>query len=158
MWRDYLLCAAAVLPLIGQAQAAAPQTGKYCVYGKGKSYDMLLVRQNPDGTLAFGLSSWTADGSNFSVAGSARPSGSGWAYRDQMTAANPDDRCGVDLTQSADGTWRVTTVDGARCEGLAGHGAVLYGADVFPPRSRAGDAPVKFGMEDLQRIGCDRRQ
>ena len=158
MWRDYLLCAAAVLPLIGQAQAAGPQTGKYCVYGKGNSYNMLLVRPQPDGLLAFALSSWTENGSNFSVAGSARSSGSGWAHRDQMTAANTDDRCGVDLTRSADGTWRVTTVDGARCEVLAGHGAVLYGVDVFPARSRAGDAPAKFGMEDLQRIGCDRRR
>jgi hypothetical protein len=79
MWRDYLLSAAAALSLVGQVQAAGPQTGKYCLYGKSKSYDMLLVRQNPDGTLAFGLSSWTEAGSNFSVAGSAKPLGTGWA-------------------------------------------------------------------------------
>jgi len=158
MRANYLLSAVATLSLIGQAHAAGPQAGKYCVFGNGNSYDMLLIRQQPDGVLAFGLSSWTAAGSNFSVAGSAKPSGDRWTYRDQMNAADPDQRCGVDLAQSADGTWRVTTVEGARCEALAGHGAVLYGADVFPPRSRAGDAPAKFGMEDMQRIGCDRRR
>jgi hypothetical protein len=28
---------------------------------------------------------------------------------------------------------------------------------VFPPASRAGDAPASFTMETLMQLGCDRR-
>lgn len=135
---------------------AGPPSGRYCVFGSGNSYEMLLARPNRDGSLAFGLTSWTANGSNFSVAGTARPSGQGWRYEENMTSADPDQRCAVVVDRTPDGGFQVATVEGARCEALAGHGAVLYGTDVFPPASRAGDAPPSISGEALMRVGCDR--
>jgi hypothetical protein len=91
------------------------------------------------------------------VGGIAPRSGTGWAYRDQMNSPDPNQRCGIDIQLDAKGTYRVSTVEGARCEGYAGHGAVLYGTVVFPPRSRVGAAPPAFlEGENLTRIGCDR--
>ena len=151
------LIAAAMLAGVGVAAAAGPESGKYCVFGKGKSFDMLLAQPRPDGSLAFALSSWTPDGSNFGVGGIAPRSGTGWAYRDQMNSPDPNQRCGIDIQLDGKGTYRVSTVEGARCEGYAGHGAVLYGTDVFPPGSRVGTAPPAFlEGENLTRIGCDR--
>ena len=133
--------------------AAGVESGKYCVFGPGKSFSMLLSRPQPGGALLFGLSTWTPAGSDFSVAGTARPSGSGWIYRDKMNALNPEDRCGINILRSSDGAYRITTADGARCEGLAGQGAVLTDEDVFPPSSRVGEAPTSF---DLAYVGCDK--
>jgi len=118
---------------------------------------MLLAQPRPDGSLAFALSSWTPDGSNFGVGGIALRSGTGWAYRDLMNSPDPKQRCGIDIQLDGKGTYRVSTVEGARCEANAGHGAVLYGMDVFPPGSRVGAAPSAFlDDENLTRIGCDR--
>ncbi len=142
------------------AADASPPSGlagsRYCVFGSGNSYDMLLARLNRDGSLAFGLTSWTANGSNFSVAGTARPSGQGWRYEESMNSPDPDQRCAVVVDRTPDGGFQVSTVEGARCEAFAGHGAVLYGTDVFPKTSRAGDAPPSFSGETLMQVGCDR--
>jgi hypothetical protein len=111
--------------------AAGMESGKYRVFGPGKSYTMLLVPPQSDDALVFGVSTWPPSGSNFSVTGTARHSGPGWIYRDKMNAANPDERCGVNILPSSDSTYRVTTVEGARCEAMA-----------------LGKAPASFGMED----------
>src|SRR6266478_6549061 len=101
------LIAAAVLAGVGVAATAGPESGKYCVFGKGNSYSMLLAQPRPDGSLAFALSSWTPEGSNFSVGGIAPRSGTGWAYRDQMNSPDPNQRCGVDIQLDGKGTYRV---------------------------------------------------
>ena len=136
--------------------SSGPAGGRYCVFGAGNSYDMLMARLDPDGSLAFGLTSWTPAGSNFSVAGTARPSGRGWRYEDGMTSPDPDQRCAVVVDRTPDGGFQVATVEGARCEAFAGHGAVLYGTDVFPRTSRAGDAPASISGETLMQVGCER--
>ena len=130
--------------------------GKYCVFGGGNSYDMLLARPNRDGGLEFALTSWTAKGSNFSVSGTARPSGRGWRYEANMNSPDPNQRCAVVVDRMPDGGFQVVTVEGARCEANAGHGAVLYGTDTFPAASRAGDAPRSFTGETLMQVGCER--
>jgi hypothetical protein len=143
-------------PAADAGSPAGPAGGRYCVFGSGNSYDMLLAQPNRDGSLAFGLTSWTADGSNFAVAGTARPSGRGWRYEENMTSPDPDQRCAVVFDRTPDGGFQVATVEGARCEADAGHGAVLYGTDIFPAASRAGDAPQSFTGETLMQIGCER--
>jgi len=146
-------------PASSAAATTSPVTaegGKYCAFGPGDSYDMLLVRPDADRNLLFGLSSWTPTGSYFGVAGTARRAGAGWRYEADMNSPDPDQRCAVTIDQVAGGTYRIATVEGARCEAMAGHGAVLYGTDVFPPASRVGDAPASFTIETLMKVGCDR--
>ncbi len=130
--------------------------GRYCVFGGGNSYDMLLARPNRNGSLEFGLTSWTAEGSNFSVNGTARSSGRGWRYEENMNSPDPNQRCAVVIDRTSDGGFQIATVEGARCEANAGHGAALYGTDSFPAASRAGDAPRSFTGETLMQVGCDR--
>jgi uncharacterized protein YecT (DUF1311 family) len=137
--------------------AAGAENGMYCKFGRGNSYDMLLVRQGAKDGLLFGLSSWTPSGSHFGVAGTARRVGAGWRYEADMSASDPGERCAVTIDRAADGTYRVATVEGARCEAMAGHGAVLYGTNAFSPASRVGDAPASITMETLMQVGCDRR-
>ena len=130
--------------------------GRYCVFGGGNSYSMLLARPNRDGSLEFGLTSWAANGSNFSVNGTARPNGRGWRYEESMNSPDPNQRCAVVINRMPDGGFQVDTVEGARCEADAGHGAALYAADAFPAASRAGDAPRSFTGETLMQVGCER--
>lgn len=117
---------------------------------------MLLARPDRDGNLTFGLTSWTAGGSNFSVAGTARPSGRGWRYEENMTAPDPVQHCTVILDRTPDGGFRVATVEGARLRGSRRSRAVLYGTANFPAASRAGDAPPSLTGETLAQVGCDR--
>ncbi|MBP0496479.1 lysozyme inhibitor LprI family protein [Pararoseomonas indoligenes] len=142
-----------------QGQAGTPGAiadGKYCVFGSGNSYDMLLARQGTDGALNFALSSWAPNGSHFGVAGLARRVSSGWRYEEGMRSADPTQRCVVVIARAMDGAFRISTVEGARCEALAGHGATLEGTLVIPAASRVGDAPATFSAGSLMQIGCDR--
>ena len=148
--------AGAPQPTADAGSSAGLAGGRYCVLGNGNSFDMLLARSSRNGSLAFGLTSWTANGSNFSVAGTARPSGQGWRYEENMNSPDPDQRCAVVITRMLDGGFQVATVEGARCEALAGHGATLYGTDTFSAASRVGDAPPSFTSETLMHVGCER--
>ncbi len=71
-----------------------------------------------------------------------------------MTSSDPTARCAVVIGRTPDGGYTVATVEGARCEGLAGHGAVLDHTDVFPRATRNGGAPAGISQETLQSEGC----
>jgi hypothetical protein len=147
--------AAAALAGIAVAVAGGPESGKYCVFGKGNSYECCWCSPGLTQVWVSPFRHGRLAGSNFGVGGIAPRSGIGWAYRDQMNSPDPDQRCGVDIL-GGKGTYRVSTVEGARCEAMAGHGAVLYGTDVFPLGTRVGPAPPDFlEGENLTRIGCD---
>ncbi|MDT8330542.1 hypothetical protein RQ831_05710 [Roseomonas gilardii] len=138
--------------------------GKYCNFGAGTSMDMLLLRSGAGGGLDFVLSSWTSRGSNFSVDGLARPAAppgashpeAVWRFESGMRSRDPAERCVVTIRRTAEGAYAVATEEGARCESMAGHGAVLYGTTVFPPGSRQGNAPGVFGPETAMQVDCDR--
>lgn len=148
------VAAAAPIPDLSKTKAI-PTEGKYCLFGPGNSYDMLVVR---DGgvSLEFGLSSWLPNGSNFSVSGSAMPVETGWRYESGMKSRDKTERCAVTIERTPDGTYRVATVEGARCEAYAGHGAVLEGTNSFPPESRVGNAPLSLAVGPAASVGCDR--
>jgi hypothetical protein len=133
--------------------SAAPRSGKFCVVRPDKTYDMLLVRPRPDGGLDFAVSYWTSEGSFFGVEGQAARAAKGWEMQRDINAADPTQRCAV-VIQPARGGYNVSTVDGARCESLAGHNAVRYGTLTFATRTREGPAPVAVSDANLQSIGC----
>ncbi|MHB0667894.1 lysozyme inhibitor LprI family protein, partial [Roseomonas mucosa] len=151
-------------PAAPAAPAGVAGDGKYCNFGPGESSDMLLVRRAAGGGLNFVLSSWTSRGSNFSVEGLARPAASpgalspdaSWRFESGMRSRDPVEHCAVTIRRTAEGAYAVATEEGARCESMAGQGAVLYGTLVFPPNSRQGNAPATMGPETSMRIGCDR--
>ncbi len=62
--------------------------------------------------------------------------GPAWQYRSDMDSPDPMARCAVNIDPRSDGGYNVSTLDGARCEALAGHNMVLYGIEVFPASSR----------------------
>ncbi|HTW29556.1 MAG TPA: hypothetical protein VME92_20695 [Acetobacteraceae bacterium] len=128
--------------------------GQYCKTGYSHSYDMLLVRVDQDGKLAFGFEELTGAGNSMSVAGVASVAPGGWEYRENINAPDPDQRCQLDFSRNATGDWTISTADGARCESYAGHGAGLYGSDAFPAHSRVGPAPAKVDMDALNHLGC----
>ena len=109
---------------------------KFMVGRIGRANRSLTVQNNPDGSINFSLDEWSDAGNNFSVSGVAQRVGAEWQYRDAMDSSDAAGRCGVDIAARSDNGYDVSTVDGARCEGLAGHNMVLYGVDSFPGSSR----------------------
>lgn len=133
-----------------QEEAAGPtgQEGKYCLKD-GKDETIFTTR--PKGKdLVFALSWWTPYDTFFGVTGTAKPASSGWRFEENLNAADPRERCAVVIT-AEDGGYRVSTVDGARCESLAGHNAVLYGTISFSPASRVS---AKFDASEVGNLDC----
>lgn len=137
--------------------AAEPVNGTYCVRDR-QGTRSLFVGVNPDSSLLFGVSNWTANGHHFGVTGTARPTGEGrWRFEDMMASADPTERCAVVMTATKGGGYAVNTVEDARCEAMAGRRAVLHGTLAFPPGSRRGDASVDLAeLEKFLNAACTR--
>jgi hypothetical protein len=148
-----LLAGLACLAVTITPVSAAPRSGKFCVVRPDKTYDMLLVRPRSDGGLDFAVDYWTNEGSFFGVEGTAAKAVKGWEMQSDLNAADSTQRCAV-VIRPAGGGYNVSTVEGARCESLAGHNAVLYGTLTFPARTRVGPAPANVSNANLQSIGC----
>jgi hypothetical protein len=108
------------------------------------------MKARSDKALDFSLSIWTSAGSNFGVHGTAKPTPSGWRYEENMGSRNSLERCAVVISKKGDG-YSLSTVDGARCEGLSGHGAVLYSPVNFPAKSRVSEI---FDPSDVGNLDC----
>ena len=123
-----------------------PDNGMYCHYPKMGGTDTLLVRHLPDGNVLFGLSTWDARGQYFATAGTARRINPGlWRESDPQTL------CVVTIEQKPDGAYRVMATDAEHC--AEGQGTPPPPVNLYPPSSRAADAPASFGIGDFEHTG-----
>jgi hypothetical protein len=72
-----------------------------------------------------------------------------------MISTDPRERCTVLITRKAGG-YDFSTLEGARCENMAGQRAVLYGTLAFPAKCRVGKADAEFSKpNDIGNLNCD---
>lgn len=135
----------------GVAAAAEHDNGKYCLYPGKTSSVMFLMRRIQGNHLMFGLSIWDDRGHNFAIAGDARPiSPTYWISPD------PDTLCVTGIQRLPNGDWKVTASDAEKCS--MGQGLIVTQVEIFPPASRQGDAPVRFGAPEVMNTGCAPRK
>jgi hypothetical protein len=145
------LCGLLACCVLGAGVAAEPYNGKYCLYPGKKSSVMFLVRRIDGNHLQFGLSIWDDRGHNFTIAGDANPISPGyWIYPD------PDTLCVAGIQRLPNGDWKVTATDAPKCS--KGQGLIVTQVEIFPPASRQGDAPARFGVPEVFNTGCAERK
>jgi len=151
-WRPRVVGALLACVMSAAAGAAPPDNGEYCLFRPTGTSDTLIVRQQPDGRLMFGLSLWNSRGHNFSAAGIATRIQPGfWILPD------PDTLCVVSIQQMPGGTYKVVSVDAPKC--AMGQPMPPSDVEMFTTASRLGDAPAAFKRpEDIMRIGCPPRK
>jgi hypothetical protein len=143
-------------------RAADLGSGKYCIENGSL---MLLTRPGANGSLEFGLSSWTARGHYFGIFGSAQPDPGGWRFRQNMNSANPAERCEATITRLPDGGYSFSITQAGRCESSGGYGAAPQPDHkiLFPARSRQGEIPRNKPMAEAMSlesggVSCDTQQ
>ena len=98
------------------------------------------------------MSIWDDRGHNFAIAGDANPIQPGyWILPD------PDTLCVAGFQRMPNGDWKVTASDVQSCS-MDAKGPVVTQVEIFPPASRQGDAPARFAVPDLMKIGCAERK
>jgi hypothetical protein len=123
------------MPPAAPEKTAAPASisGKYCV-SAGTAVQLLAARPNADGSLDFGLSVWFENGQQCGVMGKAQPGkNGGWRYEENITSANEEERCGIDITTVGDKVV-VNADEKASCRFACGGGAAISNLE-FPADS-----------------------
>ncbi len=121
---------------------------------------MLLTRPGANGSLEFGMSSLNARSHYFSVHGLAQPDAGGWRFRENMSAADPSDRCEVLIARLPDGGYSFSVTQAGRCKSDGGYGAAPQPnyKILFPARSRQGELPRNKTMAEAIESGSKRGQ
>lgn len=141
-----------------RAQRPMAAGAKYCVRDRG-DLTTFMARAEPGGNLAFGVSTWTYRGSNFSVMGTALARADGWRFERTPDAPDSQERCVLNIARRPDGGYALSTETGARCEAQAGHGAVLEDTLTIPASTRAGTVTSELsGPEAFRRGECSARR
>ncbi|MGH7065375.1 MAG: hypothetical protein ACREET_14975 [Stellaceae bacterium] len=150
------LCA----PARGSAAAAGlGANGKYCI---DDDSTMLLTRPGKDGSLEFGMSSWNARAHYFSVFGLAQPDAEGWRFRQNINAADPEQRREVLIAGLPDGGYSFSVTQAGGCVADGGYGASPQPGQkiLFPAGLRQGAMPPGKPMAEAMTLerGSERQR
>jgi GH24 family phage-related lysozyme (muramidase) len=133
----------AVLASTPIAGATAQSSFIYCLNHEGAK--IFAGREEPNGSLTFGISVWSPDGQNISVFGVAARQGHGWQYTEDLHAPTAADRCQLDIVHGSRGTLRIAANPHAACQSHGGVNAVI-GTILFPRTAYEG--PVTNELND----------
>ncbi|MGH7114688.1 MAG: hypothetical protein ACREE9_09360 [Stellaceae bacterium] len=100
------------------------------------------------------IASWNARANCFSVYGLAQPEAGGWRFRDNMNAADPEQRCEALIARLPDGgySFAVTQAGGCVADGSYGASPQPGQKILFPAGSRQGAVPPGKPMAEAMSL------
>lgn len=133
------------------AAAGLGADGKYCI---DHDSTMLLTRPGANDSLEFGMSSWNARAHYFSVFGLAQPEAGGWRFRQNMNAADPEQRCEALIARLPNGGYSFAVTQAGGCVADGGYGASPQPGQkiLFPAGSRQGAVPPGKPMAEAMTL------
>lgn len=139
--------------LAGGSAAAAGlgADGKFCI---DDGSTMLLTRPGANGSLEFGMSTWNVRAHYFGVYGLAQPEAGGWRFRQNMNAADPEQRCEALIGRLPDGGYSFSVTQAGGCVADGGYGASPQPGQkiLFPARSQQGALPPNKPMAEAMSL------